>query len=522
MCRSGNEGAGTSPRRCACNTSAVNRRHRRYAQKAYARNVPVTPNKSYTTPSGDHLPDMESILEEREALKELIDSQPNFNSLEEQDAWDNELESRVTGLGMALAREAEASIDFDFKSYWEERDVPSEELEALGEQVDAAAVVLEELIESGAPEEEIQKAEDNFNQLSEQFAEQADTDEETSSSREKETLEALSDAYRTHLSQIRVLGGESIETHATSDSEASETLNRIIQHYYPKEWIEASNAEGGLRVLPVKDGNRPHCTKNSVQEDLEANDYPEFKTEKYVAYMNIPVPVEELDKELEILGNKATVLEARPIPLNGNWCYIVQMPHQKILDPTVDSVDENGVPTEPGWELANYIDPATKRATTEKKYVKTSPVIDTVSMTEMAIKVDSEESDKRALKATALHEFGHRAENTVKNGLLMRQEEAFLRRRTTDPETGEREDLSQVYPNKPANGLLGTEFGRRNSFIHHYIGKEYVTSHNREVLTVGVESVFAGSLGGLNGLDSNLRKTDNDLKGFILGLFATV
>lgn len=522
MCRSGSEGSGVSARRCACNQSAVNRRHRRYAQKAYERNTPVAPNKVYRTPSGEHLPTMEDIISEQQEIRGLISSQPVFESQEAQDEWDNELEFRITGLGLALASQAEQSVDFNFAEYWEQRDVPSAELENLGEQVDSAAVVLEELIESGASEEEIFEAEEKFNRLSELFGEQAEKDDLEGSSREKETLEALSEAYRSQLAQLRVLGGVELKTDATSDSEASENLNNIIQGYYPKEWIEASNQEGGLRVLPVKDGNRPHCTKNSVQEDLNPQDYPEFVSQKYVAYVNIPVPAEQLEEELNILGDKATVLDARPIPLNGDWCYIVQMPHQRIFDPEIDSVKENGEPAEPGWELSNYINPSTQRATTERKWVKTSPQIETVAMTEMAVKLNSSDPDSRAVKATALHEFGHRAENTVQNGLLMRQEEAFLRRRTTNPETGEREDLSQVYPNKPTNGLLGTEFGRRNSFLHHYIGKEYVTSHNREVLTVGVESVFAGSLGGLNGLDTNLRKTDNDLKGFILGLFATV
>ena len=120
--------------------------------------------------------------------------------------------------------------------------------------------------------------------------------------------------------------------------------------------------------------------------------------------------------------------------------------------------------------------------------------------------------DAAAQKRVALHEFAHRVEASGPNGLYLKSmEEAFLKRRTTDPTTGERETLQTIYK--------GTkERGRPDNFVNLYMGKEY-SDGSREVLSTGAEAVFHGSFGSLVGLGR--QKADPEMKKFIIGLWAS-
>ncbi|WP_461171964.1 hypothetical protein M1D93_13120 [Arthrobacter sp. Z1-9] len=83
-----------------------------------------------------------------------------------------------------------------------------------------------------------------------------------------------------------------------------------------------------------------------------------------------------------------------------------------------------------------------------------------------------------------------------------------------DPETGatRREDLVQMY--------AGTsEMARHDYFAATYIGKHYAHGHT-EILSMGMESIFAGTDGGLIGV--NAYDADPEMRDFILGTLATV
>lgn len=64
------------------------------------------------------------------------------------------------------------------------------------------------------------------------------------------------------------------------------------------------------------------------------------------------------------------------------------------------------------------------------------------------------------------------------------------------------------------------EYARQADFMDVYVGREYVTSSHREVLSTGAEAMFHGNFGGFVGLDENY-KADLDHRGFVLGVFAT-
>lgn len=95
-------------------------------------------------------------------------------------------------------------------------------------------------------------------------------------------------------------------------------------------------------------------------------------------------------------------------------------------------------------------------------------------------------------------------------------ENEFLTRRTSivvDPQTGatEREKLVRLY--------AGTnELARPDHFASAYMGKHYDHGHT-EILSMGMESLFAGTHGGLIGV--NAHDADPEMRNFILGTLAT-
>jgi hypothetical protein len=120
-------------------------------------------------------------------------------------------------------------------------------------------------------------------------------------------------------------------------------------------------------------------------------------------------------------------------------------------------------------------------------------------------------------RATALHEFAHRVEQTVKG--VLRVEETFLDRRTgrlptPDGTPGDPEPLEHIVGTDPTK----REVGYKDNFPHHYMGK-YDEKYAWEILSTGMESLFTGAFGGLAGMgDYN---ADPDYKKFILGILAS-
>lgn len=106
---------------------------------------------------------------------------------------------------------------------------------------------------------------------------------------------------------------------------------------------------------------------------------------------------------------------------------------------------------------------------------------------------------------SSVHEFGHRAENTIFG--LQRLMAVWRSERCTDMST------SRIA------GCGRDEFGYEDSFVSHYIGKTYV-SGDTEVLSVGLEAVLTGSHGGL--LGSGGGRADTDHRALILGVLATI
>lgn len=113
---------------------------------------------------------------------------------------------------------------------------------------------------------------------------------------------------------------------------------------------------------------------------------------------------------------------------------------------------------------------------------------------------------------TAIHELAHRMED-VSGSDVVSLENAFLERRATK-EDGDVEEQTLIYgQRKGANA----EIGYRDSFVSHYMGKTY-NGRYFEVMSTGMEAVFAGEYGGLLGGDGH--KADHDHRNFVLGVLA--
>lgn len=112
---------------------------------------------------------------------------------------------------------------------------------------------------------------------------------------------------------------------------------------------------------------------------------------------------------------------------------------------------------------------------------------------------------------TATHEFAHRVEYTSPH--VVDLELAFLHRRTTNPATGEREAFVSLYG-------TSQEQAQPDDFATAYVGKTYGAARAREVFSVGMESIFSGSYGGLEGRGGY--KADLDHRNLVLGILATV
>lgn len=109
--------------------------------------------------------------------------------------------------------------------------------------------------------------------------------------------------------------------------------------------------------------------------------------------------------------------------------------------------------------------------------------------------------------STALHELGHEVEATSK--LILEQEAAFYRHRTTDYETGVQEATEGL------RKLTGIRYGkeeiaRPDRFANAYMGRWYPGGKAYELLSMGLEGIFMGKFSAM----------DIEMRRWVLGLLA--
>lgn len=132
---------------------------------------------------------------------------------------------------------------------------------------------------------------------------------------------------------------------------------------------------------------------------------------------------------------------------------------------------------------------------------------------EVTINFDKVETSDTLGHRVALHEMTHRFEHTVPK--LARAEHAFLERRRGGG-TDSPEQLQKIYPNSD-DPKKHKEEGYPDNFINRYMGRVYSGSSYFEIMSMGMESLFAGTNNGLAESAFSIQKADADYRKFILG-----
>jgi hypothetical protein len=475
-----------------------------------------------------NLATMEDIKAEAEFLSGML-TDPVDPVTTDQNELYAIFEKRITRLGLAMGKEAETRAEFRQQAFDAEISMPSDayiqgcknDAEAMENYKQASHAYIKAKYHAGAnpnPEqmEEISRLKMEKESHEERGYEihldmerlQKEEDDRVAAVR-MEVKRKMSAAYASVVADIRPVGGI-VPSHQLSDQDALYMLNETVGKHYPSDWLKASAREGEMAVAPTSEGR----AKYSAHQFYPST--PESGLEVQESFVGL-VPAEKTEEFLEKISEDGIEIHGHGTSFdNGDGEYrFVEFAARHEFNPNKDQMGEDGIPEGPGWNFG-YVPrtaPGGMHVPAEKVWYRVPVNYGKVVPTLFVASKDAGEEKQRA---TAYHEFSHRAEDTVRGGLIEHLEESFLVRRTTD-ENGEREELSAM---KPGDGTLGgTELGRPGTFMMHYIGKEYLNHRSREVLAIGSESLFAGSYGSFMGLDGK-HPVDLDHRGFTLGIFA--
>jgi len=534
MCRDNDHGG----RRCP-NDNSDARRRRRKAAAVKVDYKPIKPANGalIELPPETPLKSIKAIKAEAEQLRELL-HQPPLEDQNEQDKIDSALEERVTRLGIAMGVMAEKKAGWKLEEHKKEWDYFSPDFEKVSDELTAARseetqihrqiVRLEVKMDTlGAHGEGYQEMEEELKELNiikaaakerEKAAQAAwDIEDKKDDERRKKLVaddqERLRSAYISMIAAVRPLGGE--VKHGQSDDEAVELITETVGKNYPSAWIEASNQADDDMRIKISEG-RPHYNEEAIQHEVT-----EGGVEQPSSYLFMPIPVNKIEQIHSSLSESPGFIQvqaARPFKNNDENTKVVTMQERKIFNPETDKMGEDGKPEGNNWHYGHTIN---ESASTADEIVNKSKQWYQLGFEQQVRKPELVIADRNneIHRDIAYHEFVHRAEKTVGDQVIMRQEEAFLRRRTTDKETGQREELTYIFGSMSDGGVQNMEVARKDNFITHYMGKEYLTTYSREALSVGTEAVFGGSYGMFAGIKHN--KVDSDHRGFVLGIFAS-
>lgn len=569
MCRSGNESPATVARRCPCDTSA-NRRMRRHNALARKKFSPVM-----VAPSAPVIDVVGSegegfvVADAERFVGELIGALPDslFASREySQEALDNVLKDYDESAKVArMVVEAGAAVrslavekygaptDEEFRERWESvatawrerREFLEGEIERLNEE---RRIVRDEIFDKGvvsvdwsldaygadpAKVEEfiLTQSPDVQALIRKEHALRAEAkplnDEKWDGKPDYSVMVALvekrSEAYLTALEDVGVVlsDGSQLVVAENSHSKAARVLRDSLKHY-PAAWVEGSNAlssETGVG-LRVKDSTARRAHYNRAAGQKTANKRLRHGWTTQVSLTEgVPAEVEaggleatrwvEAEVHYDGLGEPAAIVRDYdgvavhrhsidvnvPVGVKSWW---VKVPMQTKFS--------DGKPAGNGWRK-HVVDGGTvwTRLPVEK-----TMTVDKVQAEITITRGRSGAYNTDSGMSVAVHEFAHRVEDSVRGVRAL--EEAFLVKRAR-LHTPASENLLGI------GSARSEELGYADSFPAHYMGKVY-KSGSRELLSCGMEMVFAGEYGAGVGAKDNVRP-DGELRDFVLGLLAT-
>lgn len=521
MCRNKDHGRD----RCPSDTSEA-RRLRRKASTARTEHSPLISVKGGRVESSADLKTFEDIKAEAAEVSKLLSTPVNPNP-EIQKQIDAANELRVTRLGLAMGEEAERRIGFDRDAILEAATTPGEGLVSARQEVEDAGNNYKKLMSeytgfvktdaylakeelAVAEEERMRNAILDAHQRNLKAKKELPLAEEADKEARKqipiEAAEKLAVTYRSMIAEIRPVGGE-IQAHQKfTDPAAQKLLSETAGAHYPSEWISQAG-EVAMQTTPEGrasyNGRKPH-------KDEDSEGAPE--------YAQALVKEEDLAKYREAFGDDPSFNDDVPTiddPKHGKR-KLVSFVNRVPFDPAKDKVDADGNPVGEGWQKGHTLDKRTKEISAEKVWYRPEITKGITRVPTVTVPTSRTDKDNRA---SAYHEFGHRMEQTVGNGVIMRLEESFDARRTTD-ENGVREPLVNLYPHIKNNN----ELTRRDGYMIPYIGKQYEAGYQREIFTIGVEAMFSGKYGAFTGIPDfkgDIYREDKDHRAFMLGTLAT-
>jgi hypothetical protein len=312
----------------------------------------------------------------------------------------------------------------------------------------------------------------------------------------------------------------SLNVHRESEPEAVASLKEAIA-YYPQEWVDNSNnaAESyGHNALKVR------YTKG------RAHYLPLKRREGGVRFHNVILVQKPADWVPDMTDKSDS--EYEPTDENGTWTDPLsgEVHQEKEVAPgfktwarveyeystkTTDLSDEAWKPTAIKDKKLNpvtkeYEFTGKKVRIYRRKKIGVTPSNKVERFSELVVSDEEQKSPTNANKGfqVAIHEFAHRVEHTTRG--VKEYESAFLARRA-GLNTDNPEKLTRI------NSKVD-EFGYKDNFAEHYMGRTYEDGAT-ELLSMGMESIFSGTQGGLVGAKNY--KADADYKRFIFGMLAS-
>lgn len=445
MCRDVDHG----DRRCPSDTSEA-RRLRRKAAAARTEHSPLVSVKGGRVEPSENLKTFDDIKAEAAEISKLL-SAPVNSDPEIQKQIDAANELRVTQLGLAMGEEAERRLGFDSEAIIEAATTPGEGLLAARKEVEDAGSNYKKLMseytgfvktEAYLNKEELAVAEEermrntildahqrNLKAKKElPLAEEAD--KEARKQIPIEAAEKLAETYRSMVAEIRPVGGE-IKAHKKfTDPEAQKLLSETAGAHYPSEWVETA---GEIAMQTTPEGR---ASFNNVKPHKDED------SDGALEYHKAFVKEEDLARYREAFGDDPSYNDNVPLVDDPEYGKrkLISVVNRIPLDPAKDKLDSDGKPVGDGWQKGYVINKETKEISAEKVWYRPEvlPGITRVP----TVTVPTSRTDKNN-RASAYHEFAHRLEQTVGNGVIMRLEESFDARRTTD-ENGVRDRKSVV------------------------------------------------------------------------------
>lgn len=558
MCRSKAENG----RRCPCDSSSSRRlrRHNSQLQKSFIEQVDISGHPDTSLRFDFKEVSVESVKQDIDALNTLLIS---GNSIKEA-----QIDSAVIKVGTGIQRLAETSFgsptDKDFedvaaaddfvakiteverqkKALVDARYEIYDRLRAQLRAVDPKALTTfsdESFIEHSVtrektweaygldfPADDAQALSEYSDKISKLQSEIANINNDGPASRKKviELLKQRNEAFKKALESVGVTLADPKTLKVSDDSHKKATLSvRNALQFYPQAWVDASNkySETMDRELRIKDSTaRAHYSDAREQKNYEVTTayHPVSKPKGWE-----PDPQERHQAGMIKVGPEGFVdrpnhryLPSSDYDEDELWMAPVWEYHSRWGKETQEFADDPGPkPRGRGWELAEvkrrdynaqerewgpeYI------AKLWRKKKQTRTLTGKTIKSELTVNNEYNHFSEDRGYRVSLHELAHRFESTVPK--ILRAERAFLHRRTGNLDGAEGEQQSTIYKGT-------SEKGYKDNFAAHYMGKTYFGAAY-ELLSVGMESLFSGSHGGLVKQAGQKTGADADYRSFVLG-----